>query len=48
MVLEGSTISVNRKLVMSTIGKGTEILSANVLLPKGQRFEVGENTTVYL
>ena len=37
-----------RKLVRSMVGKGTKILNANGLLPKGQRLVVGENTTVYL
>ena len=30
------------------IGKESKILSANGLLPKGERFVVGENTTIYL
>jgi len=30
------------------IGKESKILSANGLLPKGQRLVVGENTTIYL
>ena len=30
------------------VGKGSRILSADGLLPKGDRLVVGENTTVYL
>jgi NDP-sugar pyrophosphorylase family protein len=48
IVMDGTTIEVERKLVRSMIGKGSKILSANGLLPKGDRLVVGENTTIYL
>jgi len=48
VVMEGSIVSVERKLVRSMIGKESKILSANGLLPKGERLVVGENTTLYL
>lgn len=48
IVMEGSTICVERKFVRSMIGKESRILSSNGLLPKGQRLVVGENTTVHL
>ena len=47
IVMEGSTVSVERKFVRSMIGKGSKILSANGLLPTGERLVVGENTTIY-
>lgn len=48
IVMDDTTIEVERKLVRSMVGKGTKILSANGLVPKGDRLVVGENTTVYL
>ena len=48
IVMDDTTIDVERKIVRSTIGKGLKILSANGLLPKGERPVVGENTTIYL
>jgi len=48
IVMEGSTVSVERKFVRSMIGKESKKLSANGLLPKGERLVVGENTTLYL
>ena len=48
IVMDDTTIEVERKLVRSMIGKGSKILSANGLLPKGDRLVVGENTTLYL
>jgi glucose-1-phosphate thymidylyltransferase len=48
IVMDDSTINVERKLVRSMIGKGSRILSANGMLPKGERLVVGENTTMYL
>jgi len=48
IVMEGSTASVEWKIVRSMIGKESKILSANGLLPKGERLVVGENTTLYL
>ena len=48
-IVMGDTVTdVERKLVRSMIGKGSKILSANGLLPKGERLIVGENTTVML
>jgi len=48
IVMDDTVIDVERKLVRSMIGKGSKILSANGLLPKGERLIVGENTTVML
>jgi len=48
IVMEDTTIDVERKLVRSMIGKGSHILSSNGLLPKGERLVVGENTTLHL
>jgi len=48
IVMEDTVVDVERKLVRSMVGKGSKILNANGLLPKGQRLVVGENTTVYL
>jgi len=48
IVMDDATIDVERKLVRSMIGKSSRILSANGLLPKGDRHVVGENTTIYL
>jgi hypothetical protein len=48
IVVEGSTVSIERKFVRNMIGKESKILSANGLLPKGERLIVGENTTIYL
>ena len=48
IVMDDTAIEVERKLVRSMVGKGTKILSANGLVPKGDRLVVGENTTVYL
>lgn len=48
IVMEGTTIDVHAKLVRSMIGKGSRILNADGLLPKGDRLIVGENTTLYL
>jgi len=48
IVMDDTVIDVERKLVRSMIGKGSKILNANGLLPKGGRLVVGENTTVYL
>ena len=48
IVMDDTVVDVERKLVRSTIGKGSKILNANGLLPKGERLVVGENTTMYL
>ena len=48
IVMDDTTIDVERKIVRSMIGKGLKILSGNGLLPKGERLVVGENTTIYL
>ena len=48
IVMDGSTINVERKIVRSMIGKESKILSSVGLLPKGERLVVGENTTLYL
>lgn len=48
MIMDDSVISVERKIVRSVIGKGSRILSASGMLPKGERLVVGENTTVHL
>jgi hypothetical protein len=46
--MDDTVVDVERKLVRSKVGKGSKILNANGLLPKGQRLVVGENTTMYL
>ena len=46
--MNDAVIDVERKLVRSMVGKGTKILNANGLLPKGQRLVVGENTVIHL
>jgi hypothetical protein len=43
-----TTIDAERKIVRSMIGKGSNIMSANCFLPKGERLVVEENTTIYL
>ena len=48
IVMDDTVINVERKIVRSMIGKGSKILSANGLLPKGERLVVGENTTLLL
>jgi glucose-1-phosphate thymidylyltransferase len=48
IVMDDTVVNVERKLVRCMIGKGSKILNANGLLPKGQRLVVGENTTMYL
>lgn len=48
IVMEGSTVNVERKFVRSMVGKESKILSSNGLLPKGERLVVGENTVLYL
>ena len=48
IVMEDTVVDVERKLVRSMVGKGSKILNANGLSPKGQRLVVGENTTIYL
>jgi hypothetical protein len=48
IVMEGSTVSTERMFLRGMIGKESKILSANGLLPKGERLVVGENTTIYL
>ncbi len=48
IVMDGALIDIEDKLVMSLIGKNSKILSANGLLPKGDRLVVGENTTVHI
>jgi len=48
IVMDDTVINVERKIVRSMVGKGSKILSANGLLPKGERLVVGENTTLFL
>lgn len=48
IVMDDSIVDVESKLVRSMIGKGSRILSAKGLIPKGERLVIGENTTVYL
>jgi len=47
-VMDDTVINVERKIVRSMIGKGSKILSANGLEPKGLRFVVGKHTAKYL
>jgi glucose-1-phosphate thymidylyltransferase len=48
IVMDDTTVNVERKIVRSMIGKGSKILSTDGLIPKGERLVVGENTTLYL
>jgi len=48
IVMEDSVIDVERKIVRSMIGKASHVLSANGLIPKGERLVVGENTVLHL
>ncbi len=48
IVMDGAIIDVEKKFVVSLIGRNSRILSANGLLPKGNRFVLGENTTVFM
>jgi glucose-1-phosphate thymidylyltransferase len=48
IVMDDTVIDVERKIIRSMIGKGSKILNANGLLPKGERLVVGESTTLYL
>ena len=48
IVMDEAIINVERKIVRSLIGKGSQILSSTGLLPKGERLVLGENTTLYL
>ena len=48
MVMDDTTVRVERKIVRNMVGKGSKILSTNGLIPKGERLMVGENTTIYL
>ena len=45
IVVEGSTVSIERKFVRNMIGKESKILSTNGFLLKGERLVVGENAT---
>jgi len=46
--MDDATIDVERERVRRMIGKGSKILAASGLLPKGERLLVGENPTGYL
>jgi hypothetical protein len=46
--MDDTVVNVERKLVRCMIGKGSKILSASGMLPKGERLVVGENTTIHL
>jgi glucose-1-phosphate thymidylyltransferase len=48
IIVDNTVINVERKIVRNMIGKGSKILSAKGLLPKGERLVVGENTTLLL
>ena len=48
IVMEDTIVDIDKKIVRSMIGKGSKILSANGMLPKGERLIVGENTTIML
>lgn len=48
IVMEDAVVDIDKKIVRSMIGKGSKILSANGMLPKGERLIVGENTTIML
>ena len=48
IVMDGSTVSTERKFVRGMIGKESKVLGASGLLPKGDRLVVGENTPIYL
>lgn len=46
IVMDGATVDVEGKLVVSLIGTNSRILSADGFLPKGNRFVLEEDTTV--
>jgi glucose-1-phosphate thymidylyltransferase len=48
IVMDDSTVDVERNLVRSMVGKGSQILSSKGLIPKGDRLVVGENTILNL
>jgi glucose-1-phosphate thymidylyltransferase len=48
IVMEDSVVNVEQKIVLSIIGKSSQILSSKGLLPKGERLVVGENTTLFM
>jgi glucose-1-phosphate thymidylyltransferase len=48
IIMDDTIIDVEKKIVRSMVGKGTKILSASGLIPKGERLVVGENTTIHL
>jgi glucose-1-phosphate thymidylyltransferase len=48
VVIGGSTITTNGRLVDCLIGRNTEIGSAEELVPEGRRLVVGENSKLYL
>ena len=48
MVMEDTIINIDHRIVRSMIGRHSRIVSANELIPKGDRLIVGENTTLYL
>lgn len=48
IVMDDTTVDLDKKIVRSMIGKGSKILSSSGLIPKGERLVVGENTSLYL
>lgn len=48
IVMDDAVIDVEGKIVLSMIGKGSRILSSDGLLPKGERYIIGENTTIHI
>ncbi|MCI0497869.1 MAG: glucose-1-phosphate thymidylyltransferase [Thermoplasmata archaeon] len=48
IVMDDAVIDVEKKIVRSMVGKGSRILSSAGLVPKGERFVIGENTTIYI
>ena len=48
IVMDEAVIDVETKIIRSMVGKGSRILSSAGLLPKGKRFVIGENTTIYI
>ena len=48
IVMDDAKLDSRLKLTRSMIGKGSQILSAQDLVPSGTRLVIGENTTLYL
>ena len=48
IIMEDARLEVRRKVLRSMIGKKSQVLSAENMVPSGTRLVIGENTTIYL